>query len=114
MKPDFSNGDPDSDHDARVNPDIEVTEDELAALSDEVEVLHAGDIKEAADVLLTEKALAAIQSISKLATGAAAERVRLDASKYIIERVLGPLSKVEIDKDPEKDLILQFLKKLTP
>lgn len=116
MKPEFNSEDESawspSDANANDNPDIEVTEAELAALKDEVEVLHGGDIKEAADKLLDEKVLKAIMSIAKLATEAAAERVRLDASKYIVERVLGPLSKIEFDKNPEKDPMYRFMRKV--
>lgn len=116
MKPEF---DPDestwesASPNANDNPDIQVTEDELAALKDEVDVLHEGDTKKAADDLLIQKVMSSIQSISKLATSAATERVRLDASKYIVERVLGPLSKVDINKDPAKDPMMVLLEKLT-
>lgn len=116
MKPEFE---PDqsawdsAEPDANANPDIQVTEDELAALKDEVDVLHEGDTKKAADDLLVQKVMASIQAIAKLATGAAAERVRLDASKYIVERVLGPLSKVETNQNPDKDPMLVLLKKLS-
>lgn len=100
-------------YDANDNPDIEVTDDDLRALKDEVDVLHGGDLKAAAGDLLEQKAMQAIISISRLATEASAERVRLDASKYIVERVLGPLSKIEMDKDPAKDPMLQFMAKLS-
>ena len=88
------------DYDANDNPDIQVTQAELDALKDETEALHDGDIIEAANKLLEQKTLSAIISISKLATQATAERVRLDASKYIIERILGPLAKIEHATDP--------------
>ncbi len=115
MKPEFE---PDqstwdsAEPDANANPDIQVTEDELAALKDEVDILHEGDTKKAADDFLVQKVMAAIQAIAKLATGAAAERVRLDASKYIVERVLGPLSKIETNQNPDKDPMLVLLNKL--
>lgn len=123
MKPEFESDDahpnPDTwdsartEPDANDNPDIQVTEAELSALKDEVDVLHEGDTKQAADDFLTQKVMLSIQSIAKLATSASAERVRLDASKYIVERVLGPLSKVDINKDPDKDPMLVLLRKLT-
>jgi hypothetical protein len=97
--------------DAHDNPDIEVTDDELDALKDEVDVLHAGSTKDAANKLMEEKALGAIISISKLATDAVAERVRLDASRYIVERVLGPLSKMEPDRNEASDPVTKLLKR---
>lgn len=93
------------------NPSIEVSEDELAALKDEVNTLHDGNLKTGAERLMEEKLSAAVLSISKLATSASAERVRLDASKYIVERVLGPLSKIEFEKDLNKDPIVRMLKR---
>lgn len=114
MRPEFNEDDQSASYsagpsDANDNPEIEVTEDELAALRDEVDVLHGGDLIEMSDNLLREKTLSAITSISKLATGAAAERVRLDASKYIVERVLGPLAKIDHTSNPENDPMLKLL-----
>ena len=75
------------------------TQTEVDALKDELETLHGGDIKVAAQTLLEEKALQSIINIAKLASKASHERVRFDASKYIVERVLGPLNKIEPDPD---------------
>ena len=99
-------------YDANDNQDIEVSAEDLAALKDEVEVLHGGDMKQAADTLLREKVSGAIISISKLATGASTERVRLDASKYIVERVLGPVSKIDHVRDLDNDPIYQFMQQV--
>ncbi len=102
-----------SDHGEEVwqdSDEINVTDEELDALKDEVKILHGGDLKAAAENLLEEKSIAAVQSIAKLAVNGATERVRLDASKYIVDRVLGPLSKMTIEIDPEKDPVSKLLK----
>ncbi len=87
------------------------TEDEVDALKDELETLHGGDIKVAAQTLLDEKVLQSIINIAKIATTASHERVRFDASKYIVERVLGPLNKIEPDPDRNTDPLIRVLKK---
>ena len=118
MRPEFEPDDKSSrslpefttrNYDAHDNEAIEVTEAELEALKDEVEVLHGGDTVEAANQLLISKTMQAIMSISKLATDATAERVRLDASRYIVERVLGPLTKIQIGMDFKSDPIAKFM-----
>jgi hypothetical protein len=93
------------------NPYIEVTDAEIKALRDESHVLNSGNDKETAKALLEQEAFAAILSLTKLAVRAQNERVRLDASKYVIERVLGPVARVGEDRDPEKDPIQKLLKK---
>ncbi len=87
------------------------TEDEVDALKDELETLHDGDIKVAAQALLEQKALSAIQGIAKLATDATHEQTRFSAQKYIVERVLGPLNKVEPEIDFNADPLVRLLKK---
>ncbi len=87
------------------------TQTEVDALKDELETLHGGDIKVAAQTLLEEKALQSIINIAKLASKASHERVRFDASKYIVERVLGPLNKIEPDPDRNTDPLIRLLKK---
>jgi hypothetical protein len=42
--------------------------------------------------LFTENSTTAALNIIKLSNSASSERIRLDASKYIVERVLGPLT----------------------
>ncbi len=104
------------DKDVNFNPltdeetdDALVTDEELDLLNEEVKVLHGGDLKVAAATLLEEKAIQAVQAIAKLALHSSTDRVRLDASKYILERVLGPLSKMELEFDPDKDPLTQLL-----
>ncbi len=87
------------------------TQSEVEALSDELETIHGGDIKMAAQSLLEQKALTAILGIAKLAVNATHERVRLDAQRYIVERVLGPLNKIEPDVDTNRDPLIRVLKK---
>ena len=98
-------------YDATENESLEVTDDEVQALKDEIEILHEGDTRDAAQQLLVDKTIPAILAISKLATEANAERVRLDASKYIVERVLGPLKNIMPDVDPDTDPMVKFMKK---
>lgn len=119
MKPEFEDNDSSngfrpanqSDYDANDNVDIEITAEDLSALKDEVDVLHSGDTKEAAQQLLVDKTMQSVLSIAKLATDASAERVRLDASKYIVERVLGPLNKLQVEFDADSDPIIKMMKK---
>ena len=100
-----------SDSDATPNEeDSFVTDDELDALSDEVKVLHGGDLKVASQKLLEEKTLSAVQSIAKLAVHGTAERVRLDASKYLVDRVLGPLNRIVPDINEEETALGRLLK----
>ncbi len=87
------------------------TEDEVEALKDELETIHDGDIKTASQALLEQKALSAIQGIAKLATNATHEQTRFAAQKYIVERVLGPLNKIEPEPDFNADPIVRLLKK---
>ena len=104
-------GEHQSDHgeDVWQEPEL-VTDDELELLNEEVKVLHGGDLKAAATTLLEEKAIAAVQSIAKLAVTSSTERIRLDASKYILERVLGPLSKMQLEIDEEETALGRLLK----
>ncbi len=89
----------------------EPTQTEVDALKDELETLHGGDIKIAAQTLLEEKALNAILGIAKLAVNATHEQTRFSAQKYIVERVLGPLNKLEPDPDRNTDPLIRVLKK---
>ena len=113
MKPEFNEDDQSASYDTdQPNPETEVTREELEALTNEVDALYGGDIKLTAQNLLEEASLKAVMQLSKLAVAAGAERVRLDASKYILERVLGPLNKLDATKDVEKDPMYKFIKAL--
>ena len=90
---------PDSDE----NESIDVTEEELEALKTEIHVLNDGNHKAFGQELLDQNVPKAVLQLVKLAQHATAERVRLDASKYIVERVLGPLTKLDPTKDLEND-----------
>ncbi len=81
----------------------------MDALKDELETLHGGNIKVAAQTLLEEKALSAIVGIAKLAAKATHEQTRFAAQKYIVERVLGPLNKIEPDPDLKADPLVRML-----
>lgn len=66
-----------------------VPDDALAALVTERD-LHAGETEEQmARRLMIENVGAAVMSIVNVAMHGSTERSRLDASKYIVERVLG-------------------------
>ncbi len=91
------------------NGDDLVTDEELDLLNEEVKVLHGSDLKVAAATLLEEKALEAVLAIGKLTRENTTERIRLDAAKYILDRVLGPLSKMVPEFDPDSDPLTQLL-----
>ena len=100
-------------NDGKRNPvppvDDSPTQDDVDALKDELETIHGGDIKVAAQTLLDEKVLQSIIGIAKLATSAGHERVRFDAQRYIVERVLGPLNKIEPVTDFKSDPLVRML-----
>ncbi len=99
------------DYNSGESSDATPTQTDVDALKDELETLHDGDIKAASQALLEQKALPAIIGIAKLATSAGHERVRFDAQKYIVERVLGPLNKIEPDPDHKNDPLVKLLVK---
>ena len=69
-----------------------VTDDDLQALMVEAETFNINDPRELADKMLQENLVMAIQSIANIARHGTNERTRLDASKYITERVLGKVT----------------------
>jgi hypothetical protein len=91
------------------NPDSAPTQTEVDALKDELETIHGGDIKIAAQTLLEEKALQAIIGIAKIAKTGTHEQTRFAAQKYIVERVLGPLNKIEPSPDVNHDPLVRML-----
>jgi len=97
---------------ATLMANTDVTEEELDALKDEADTLHDGDQKAFTENLLVQNAPRAVLQIAELAQKGSTERVRLDAAKYIVERVLGPLNKLDPTKDMSRDPILQFLAKV--
>ncbi len=102
---------PDYTDDSSNDPQEQPTQTEVDALKDELETLHGGDIKTAAQTLLEEKALTAILGIAKLAANATHEQTRFSAQKYIVERVLGPLNKIEPETNHNTDPLIRVLKK---
>lgn len=73
----------------------------LASLKDETILMHEGDTLKAATALFKENAANAAQSIIHTALYSDNERVRLDASKYVVERVLGRAG--DTTSDPSLD-----------
>lgn len=59
---------------------------------------------------LKSRALAAAKSIAYLSIHSPTERVRLEASKYIIDQVIG---KPGISTEPAKDIITDFINGIT-
>ncbi len=87
-----------------------ITDKELDALKDEVDTLYEGDTVQAAGTMLEHKLMGAIHAIAKLGQKATAERVRLDANKYLVDRVLGPLNKIQPEIDEKKDPLSRLLR----
>lgn len=87
--------------------ELDVTPEEVAALTEEQE-MRGEDFKEFTNTLLEQNGPRAVHALVKLAHSASSERVRLDASKYIVERVLGPLSKHDV-RDTAKDPLAKLL-----
>lgn len=75
------------------NPSIEVSEEELEVLKTESDVLGGDEVTQA-ERLFKENLPGSVLQLVKLATHAQSERVRLDASKYIVERNLGRLQDI--------------------
>jgi hypothetical protein len=72
-----------------MDPNWEPTAAEKAALLDAEMDLDDGDTAVTARRLFKENAPTAALSIIRMATHGSTERIKLDASKYILERVLG-------------------------
>ena len=87
-----------------------ITDKELDALKDEVDTLYEGDTVQAASTMLEHKLMGAVHAISVLGQKATAERVRLDANKYLVDRVLGPLNKIQPEIDEKKDPLSRLLR----
>jgi len=82
-----------------------VTEDEIAALTEERQVF-GGDEYQQAERILKENLPAVTQSVIKLARGAQSETVRLNAAKYVIDRNLGRITEPEVgENDPLHDFM---------
>lgn len=87
-----------------------VPEDAIKSLAVEKEVRPDETNEEAARRILRENSGTAVLSVIHLATHASTERTRLDASKYVIDRVLG---KIGEDLNTEKGNPLEsFLSKV--
>lgn len=90
---------------------VDVTEAEIAGLVMDSE-LHGDETpKEFTRRLFEEKAPQAVIAIAKLGMAAGSERVRLDASKYIVDRVLGPLNQQDA-RDTTHDPLFKLMRSL--
>lgn len=69
--------------------DPDITDDMLARLSHERQVMDL-DLASQTKKLLQEAAPAAALNIITLASGAANENIRFNASKYIVDKILDP------------------------
>ena len=86
-----------------------ITEEDLALLREESDILDGGDHVVTAERLFKENLPQAVLNIVKLASHAQSDRVRLDASKYIVERNMGRLQDINtVNKDP----LEEFAKRL--
>ncbi len=95
------------------NEDTAVTEEDIAALTSEVQIL--GDSKEAlhdmAARLLEENVPTAVLSLVKLAKHSHDEKMRFQAAKYIVERVLGPANLQSGTDKPAWEKLLEATEK---
>ncbi len=81
---------------------IEISQEDLDAVVMERTVNPVEKPEQTAHRLIVENAPRVALGIVRLANGAASERVRLDASKYVIDRALGRIGEsrsIEVDKD---------------
>ncbi len=101
---------PRDDSDVSESDQAYITDKELDALKDEVDTLYEGDTVQAASTMLEHKLMGAVHAISVLGQKATAERVRLDANKYLVDRVLGPLNKIQPEIDEKKDPLSRLLR----
>ena len=92
-------------------PVTDVTDADLEALRDEALILGEEDESMIAERLFRENLPRAVLSIIKLATSSQSERVRLNASQYIVERNLGRLQ----DMNPYSggDALLELVEELS-
>ena len=89
-------------------PSEEDLEDLIAT---EAELMQDADYAATAQRLLEERLPTAILEIARLGKEAQAERVKLDANKYLVDRVLGSTTKVLPEQDDESDPLKRLLKK---
>ena len=72
---------------------------------------NRGDSKKTAELLFIDNVALAAQSLCHIAVHSENERIRLDASKYIVERVLGKLGESkDVATDPLQELINEAMK----
>lgn len=69
-----------------------VTDEELQAFAQATEQTKAATYEQRTQGIFRQNGALAAAEICNLALGAANERVRLDASKYVVDRVLGRVS----------------------
>lgn len=69
------------------DPSMQITADELAAMASTADQYQ--NSAQAADVIFKRNARLAAEQIVALATNATNETVKLNAAKYIVERVMG-------------------------
>jgi hypothetical protein len=93
----FAQDDP-RDPSTEVEGDAWVTEDDVKALAVERDVFGEDELLQAERVL-KENLPGAVHSVAKLARTAASETVRLNASKYLIDRNLGKITEIQPDED---------------
>lgn len=88
-----------------------VTDDELARMKLE-DAVHGNETHEERTLrIFRENAAFAAQSIVALSRRSDSERVRLDASKYVVERVLGRIDDGGAVADPIEKLLNDIVKK---
>jgi hypothetical protein len=72
-----------------MDPNWEPSKEDIAALTNSELAFDDGDHAATARRLFKENAPTAALSIIRMATHGSTERIKLDASKYVLERVLG-------------------------
>lgn len=92
-----------------------VTDEELEGLT--LEQTLTGESQQAyAQRIFQDNAVAAAYAITKLAKYGAAERIRLQAAQYVVERVLGRVqdNPPKPEADPYETLLMQCVEAVTP
>lgn len=88
-------------------------EDAVRALSAESEIMDQGDLAATARKLMEEALPVAVLSVIHIATNSANEKLRFDASKYLVERGLGPVKDGSLKpKDDPIEAMFKQLKEL--
>jgi hypothetical protein len=83
----------------------------LASLKSETDIMHDGNPKATADKILTENVAAAASQMIWSALHSPNEKIRMDASKYVLERVLGPVKDGKpVGEDPLSELLVEAAK----